>query len=317
MKKFVSLMLIFALAISMVACGGDKTPDTTATPDTTVGAPDTTGAQNVDVNAVTYFSMNCGDGYLSASDNGDGTTYVEMTAAERKLGNLEGDVFGAITAAVNEANLSALNGTEVYEEGDGIRSMYIEFADGTCYSANIYGAADETFDTAFAAMVNCFAGLTAELEVYVPQLQVNGEVNAEGLAAMQAIMNNSGVQNLDAMFVSDIPMDEYFGGTAGLSSTDGIVNGTNCGAMMMTTAFSLVIVTVEDESKIDAVRADFENTMDWRKWVCVAPSDALIAQQGNMVLCMMAEGEMYAKVSASIENNGWTNVATFQNPDQQ
>ena len=319
MKKIISLMLILALAVSLVACGGEKTPDTTEAPapDTTA-APDTTGAPQQSVeNAVTYFSMNSGTSYLSAYDNGDGTIYVEMNAAERKIGYMGTEVFEKITVAVAAADLAALNGTEIYEEGEDIASMYIEFADGTCYSANIYGTSSDDFAAAFTAMEVCFAELTAELEVYVPELMVQGEVNPEGLAAMQAIMNNSGVQGLDTMFVQDIPMDEYFGGAAGLSSTDGIVNGTKCGAMMMTTAFSLVIVTVEDESKIDAVRADFANTMDWRAWVCVAPSNAVIAQKDNMVLCMMGGDELYSLVAASVENNGWTNLETFQNPDLQ
>lgn len=316
MKKFISMMLILALAISLVACGADTTPETTETPETTA-APETTAPQENTGSAVTSLSMYSGADYLTAYDNGDGTTYVEMSTAERKLGYLEGDVFAKITEAVAAANLAALNGTEIYEEGDASSTMYVEFADGTYYSANIYGVANADFDAAFAAMEACFAELTAELAVYVPELMVQGEVNAEGLAAMQAIMNNSGVQGLDTMFVQDIPMDEFFGGTAGLSSTDGIVNGTKCGAMMMTTAFSMVIVTVEDESKIDAVRADFANTMDWRAWVCVAPSNAVIAQQGNMVLCMMGGDEMYSLVASSIENNGWTNIETFQNPDLQ
>lgn len=317
MKKLISLMLILALAISLVACGADTTPETTEAPETTA-APDTTAAPQENTgSAVTHFSMNSGEYYLTAFDNGDGTTYVEMATAERKIGYLEGDIFAKITEAVNAANLAALNGTEIYEEGDAVSSMYVEFADGTCYSANIYGVANADFDAAFAAMDACFAELTAELEVYVPQMMVEGEVDADALAAVQDIMNNSGVQGLDTMFVTGIPMDEYFGGTAGLSSTDGIVNGTKCGAMMMTTAFSLVVVTVEDESKIDAVRADFANTMDWRAWVCVAPSNAVIAQKGNMVLCMMGGDELYSLVAASIEANGWTNVETFQNPDLQ
>ena len=316
MKKIISLLLVLALAMSLVACGADNSPETTNAPETTA-APETTNAPETTGAAVTSISMYSGEYYLTAYDNGDGTTYVEKSTDERKVGYLEGDVFTKIAETVAAANLAALNGTEIYEEGEGMSSLYVEFADGTYYSANIYGPVNADFDAAFAAMDACFTELTAELEVYVPQLMVEGEVNPDALTAVQDIMNNSGVQGLDNMFVTDIPMDEYFGGTAGLASTDGIVNGTKCGAMMMTTAFSLVVVTVEDESKIDAVRADFANTMDWRAWVCVAPSNAVIAQKDNMVLCMMGGDELYSLVAASIEANGWTNTETFQNPDLQ
>jgi hypothetical protein len=85
--------------------------------------------------------------------------------------------------------------------------------------------------------------------------------------------------------------------------------------MMMTTAFSLVVVTVEDEANIGAVRADFEANMDWRKWVCVQPTGAVIAQKGNMVICVMTMDETYSQVKGAINASGWTEVATFENPD--
>ena len=84
---------------------------------------------------------------------------------------------------------------------------------------------------------------------------------------------------------------------------------------MMTTAYSLVIVTVEDASKAEAVAADFESTMDWRKWVCVAPSNALLAQKDNMVLCLMAADELFTQTQQGIETSGWTVTKTLENPD--
>ena len=134
MKKIISLLLILALAMSLVACGADTTPETTNAPETTAApdtTPDTTGASTTAGAAVTSISMNSGEYYLTAFDNGDGTTYVEMATAERKVGNLEGDVFAKITEAVNAANLAALNGTEIYEEGEAYASMYMSLPTAT------------------------------------------------------------------------------------------------------------------------------------------------------------------------------------------
>ena len=132
---------------------------------------------------------------------------------------------------------------------------------------------------------------------------------------MQEIVNNSGMEGLDALAISDIALDEYFAFTAGLSSTDGITAGASCAAMMMTTPYSLVIVKLDDAANIEAVRSDFEASLDWQKWVCVIPSNALIAQKDNMVLCLMGSDSLYTYTAASIENAGWTNITAIDNPD--
>lgn len=51
------------------------------------------------------------------------------------------------------------------------------------------------------------------------------------------------------------------------------------------------------------------------KWVCVIPSNALIAENGNMVLCLMGSDTMYSQTAEAIEAAGWSNIATFDNPD--
>ena len=85
--------------------------------------------------------------------------------------------------------------------------------------------------------------------------------------------------------------------------------------MMMTTAFSLVIVTLEEGTDAQSVCDDFEKNLDWRRWVCVAPSNAFIAQKGNQVLCLMAGGQLYDSIAQSIRQTGWTQIKALTNPD--
>ena len=321
----ICLMLILALALSMTACGGTETPDTTVAPDTTE-APTTTVPEapvlpDVTVeNPVTNFSMNLGQTFdsittLTAYANEDGSAHVEYVGAEKRVGDFDGKLFHVLAQKTKEFGLAALNGQDVYEDGEASGSMYIEFEDGTSLIASFYGTIAEEFTTAFTAMDAYFQELTASLPVYVPQAQVVGEVNPDVLAAMQEILNNSGMEGLDTMVISDVPLNENFGYAAGLSGSEGITNATSCSAMMMTDAFSFVIVTVEDEGRIADVRADFENTMDWRKWVCVAPTNALIAQKGSMVLCVM--GDDLQGITTAAENAGWTDMKNLNNPDMQ
>lgn len=319
MYRIFALVLVLVLALSMVACG-PKAPQETDPTETTGSNNETTEAptDNTDVEftPITYFSMSYGETidstvYLTVSSL-DGVNSIDYFGAERKMGELDEAGMETLSIAFAKTNLKDLVGKDVYDEGEAAGSMYIEFSDGTSASVGFSGNVPETFKTGFAAMESCFQTLTADMPEYVPQATVMGEVDADRLAAIQEILNNSGIQGLDGLQIADVPMDENFGFSMGLSSTDGITGGSLCNAMMMTTAYSFAVVTVEDESKIDAVRADFEENLDFGKWVCVRPTDAVIAQKGNLVLCVMGADSMYTGTKAAIEAAGWQNLATFK-----
>lgn len=271
--------------------------------------------------AITYLSLNltAEDGttttYMSAYDDEMGSVYVELAGDERKMGNIDGSAMDTIAAEFLASGLAELDGQSVYEEGMAYASMYVEYADGTYMNADYSGVIAEEFINGYEAMENCFVALTEELPVYVPEPVVIGEINADALAAIEEVLYASEIPNLDALAISDVPMDEYFGATVGLTSTDGITSATSCAPMMMATAYSFVVVTVEDTGDIAAVRADFEANLDWNKWVCVSASDAMIAQKDNMVLCVMGSDGWYEQTAAAIEAAGWAEIKTLDNPD--
>lgn len=320
MYRIFALVLVLVLALSMVACG-PKAPQETDPTETTGSNNETTEAptDNTDVEftPITYFSMSYGETsdtatYLTVSSLDGTTNTIDYYGTIRKMGELDATGLEALSIAFAKTELADLVGQDAYEEGDAVASMYIEFSDETSVSVSFTGTIPETFKTGFAAMESCFQTLTADMPEYVPQATVMGEVDADRLAAIQEILNNSGIQGLDGLQIADVAMDENFGFSMGLSSTDGITGGSLCNAMMMTTAYSFAVVTVEDESKIDAVRADFEENLDFGKWVCVRPTDAVIAQKGNLVLCVMGADSMYTGTKAAIEAAGWQNLATFK-----
>ena len=241
--------------------------------------------------------------------------YVEYIGDEKKVGSLGTDIFADITAAFARSGLAALNGQDVYNDGTDFCSMYVQFADGSYMFASFSGTIDPAFVVGYDQMDAYFAQLTASLPVYVPQPQVMGEVDSAALETMNEILNNSGMEYLDALAISDIPLDEYFGLTAGLSSHEGMTNGTMCAPMMNATAYSLVIVTLESTDLTADVRQDFANNLGWRNLVCVAPEQALIARKDNVVLCLMASDPMFTQTANAIESAGWTEMEFFRNPD--
>jgi len=317
--KILSLALALVLLFSLAAC--KKTAAEETTPSETETKPVETKPvetePEVEVKPISFFSLtHTPDAEHAYSMNvyplDDAAVTVEFVADERKMGEMEIAVMDKIAEAAAKANLAALDGKSDYAEGDAFASMYIEFTDGTSISADFGGKIPAEFITAYEAMEVCFQEVTADMPVYVPEPVILNEVNADVLAEIQTILSGSGIPNLDTFGISDVPNDDAFGFTMGLSSAEGIANGTSCSGMMMTTAYSLAVVTLEDAANIEKVREDFKNNVDWGKWVCVRPTDALIAQKGNMVLCLIAADQLFTGTQAGIEAAGWENIDTFK-----
>ncbi len=343
MKKILCLLLAALMLVSFAACGSNNDPETTTeatttaatttaattteattTEATTTATTESTTTADADVtveNPAVYFSMTIGDNntgeYVSliAMEMDPGTISIEYVGDVKKVGDFDPSVMHTITAALNETGLWDLNNRSEYEDGAGFASMFIQFADDSMLMADFSGVVPEEFLNGYEAMDAVFAALTADLDVYVPQPVVMGEVNETGLTEMLAILNGTGIAALDTLTIADIPLDETFAYTAGLSGTEGILHGTTCAPMMLATAYSLVIVEVENADAIAAVRADFAASMDWAKWVCVSATDAVIAQKGNLVVCLMSTDDWFTRTATGIEDAGWEAIETIHNPN--
>ena len=321
MKKIALILSLVLLMGCLAACGGNAdatTPETTVPVDTT--PVDTTPNYAVSDNPVSFFSLTLGEDYenirsMTVFSNEDGTVHVDYVGEVKKVGDLDESIFHGITAVLAESGLAALNGQDAWGDGEANGSMYIEFADASVLACGFSGQIPQEYRDGFAKLDAFFAEITASIPEYVPQPMVNGEVEETLLAELNGIILGSGVQNADAYTISPVAKDEYFAYTLGLSTDAGVADAAQSAPMMMTSAYSLSIVKLEEGADQDAVAADFAANVDWRKWVCVMPSDALVAVKDNMVLCLIAEGETYTMTVSGIEAAGWTVVETLENPD--
>ena len=314
MKKLTALVLAVLMTLSLAAC--TSAPAETTAPATT--APATQPSAPALESTVSFFSLTLGENYdnihsLTAFTNDDGTAYIEYVGEVKKLGNLDVSILDAITAALSESGLTALNGQENYAEGEANGSMYIEMADGSMLVAGFNGEIPQQYRDGYAKMDAFFAQLTASIPEYVPQPMVLGEVEQTLLSELMGIISGSGMENPDAFTISSVAKDEYFAYTLGLSADTGIADAAQCAPMMMTTAYSLSVVKLEEGADAEAVCADFAANVDWQKWVCVMPTNALVATKDNMVLCLVADGDLYTMTAAGIESAGWTVVETLEN----
>ena len=326
MKKIIALLLAMLMLLSFAACGGTNNettaPDTTeetteaATEETTEGTTESgTAAQGLDSISLTYGQNLDNIQMMNVYNNGDGTYSVDYMGQIRKVGSLDAAAMETIDQALQSSGLLELNGQSEYQEGEASGSYYVSYADGTMYSADFSGVVPEAFLTGFTAMDTCFQSITADIPEYVPEPMLVGEVAESDRAALDAILANMTLDMPDSYMISGVAKDEYFASTVGLSSDEGIASGVSFSAMMMTTAYALNIVTVEDGTSVDTVAEDFNTTLDWAKWVCVMPSNALIATKDNQVLCLMGSDDLYNQTVSAIEAAGWTTVQSLTNPD--
>ena len=331
MKRILALILALLLTLSLVACGGETQPETTQPPvvtdkpETTLpnenppDAPNTTDTPAL-TGGITFFQLSCGENYenilsLSAWPNEDGTLHVEFVADVKKVGDLDISAEEKILAALETSGLKELNGQDVYEDGEANGSMYICFADESYLAAGFSGKVPEAYINGYKVMEDCFRQLTAELEEYVPQPLVLNAVDPADMDILKQIYEGAGLEPLDAYAISSIEKDDTFAFMAGLSSHEGIARGVTFSPVMITSAYSLVIVTLEEGKDAAEVCSDFAASINWRKWVCVAPSEALIAQKDNMVLCLIGSDMLFAQTAAAIQAAGWTVVEELKNPD--
>lgn len=330
MKKYLSLILALVLALCCVACGNQTQPEETTTvpPETTTNSTDATTEATEDTQdtsgdetagaAMNYIQLSISEAdgsmvSLTVFDDDMGNAYVEYIGKdEKKLANMELSVLAGVQAELEESGMLDFGGMDEYKDGDAFASMYIAYEDETCITANFGGEIPQEFRDAYAVMETYFQQVTADIPEYVPQPLIMGEVNPEAQAALEELLVASGVEPLDSYAISEIMMDDSFTAMMGLSKDEGITSGTSCGPMMSAVAFSCMVATVEDESKIDAVARDFADNVNWDRWVCVTANQALVASKDQMVLCLTANDDLYRTFADAIAASGWTVLTVLE-----
>lgn len=315
-NRILTLALAMLLVFSLAACGGNNNPTEPATTD-----PTPTEAPAADTN-MNYFSLSMGADYenvtsLTAYLNDDGSVAIEYNGEVRKVGTVDKAALNTIAAAFEATGLSELVGQDAYEEGTASGSMYVTYLENeeTVYTTVDFGGiVPEAFSTGFAAMQTVFQTLTAEIPEYVPQPMVNGVIADNDRAALDAIMANMTIANPEGYAINGIEVNADLPYAVGLSTEAGIVSAVSFGPMMMTQPYSLNIVTVAEGTDPNTVAQDFVDSLNWQKWVCVAPTNALVAINGNQVLCLMAS-ESFTADAAAIETAGWTTFQSLENPE--
>ncbi len=320
MKKLICMMLSLLMLLSLAACGetGKETQSPKETTQETT--QETTEPEAVEAVSNFYMDMKTAEqesaDFLNAYVDADGMAYMEYnTAAGHKIATMDAKVLEQLGKAYQVSNLASFNGRDVYDEGAASCSIYIELSTESC-SYNYSGAlVPEEFATVFTDMEALFVQILEGQPEYVPAPQMGDGLDLAHVAVLTVILEDSGIEALDSLSITKVEEGESFNYSAGLSGSEGIESCTSCSALMMTVPYSLVVVTVAEDTDPNAVADDFAKSIDWGKWVCVQPNSATIAMKDNMVLCLLGQDEMYTGTAAAIENAGWTVAKTLNNPN--
>lgn len=320
MKKLTSLLLAMLLIFSLAACGNNSEPTEPATEPPTE-APTAAPTEPVDViSSLSLILQENADNQksLNVITNEDGTVYVQMYADVIKKANLPADAMQTITVALDNSGLKALDGQNVYGENqDIVCSMFVDCGDDVYVMADIIGEVSEVFAAGYAAMEACIADLMADVPEYIPAPTVNGNVAENDMASLQAIIDGMILDNPESFMIENVATDdaEMFAYMTGLPTADGVASAVKFASQIMTSAYSVVIVTLEDGANAETVVKNFEDNIDWLKWVCVQPDSAAIATKDNQVLCLLGSAEIFTQTVTAMDAAGWTPVSTLENPN--
>ncbi len=321
MKKLFILLLAFVFLFAVASCASVPEDTTGADTTSTQTPPDETTTQtpplNEAENPITYLSVSHSDAngtvrYISFSAR-DGGFDLEYQGDVKKIAPFEGESSAFLDAAFLRSALADFSGQSVYEGEGAYASMYVQFNDNSCVTADFSGTIPEGFLRGYQTLEAEIEAFMQNMPVYVPKPLVMGSVNADALAEIEAIVKSANYAAPDGFYISDIPLDEYFEMKTCLSSKDGIVNATELGPTMQPSAFSLIIVTVENETMIDTLHEDFANDIPWNKWICVSAGNAAIAKKGNMILCLLGSSHIYTSTESALTAEGWTLLETLTN----
>ena len=314
-KKLIALLLAVLMVLTLAACKGEEGNEK----DSTSGAGSQNGEEPTlsdEENTTSYLLINYAptiddDFYLEVRCTRT-EVIAEMNGEIHKVGTIDPEILFDIEEEMIKAGIMDMVGTDTYDDGDATAAVYMEYTDGDQMMINFSGSVPEEFEKAYAHMEAYFAKLLKNAPDYVPTPQVEGTVDETQLNAVKEILTKANLENLDKYKIYAVPKDENAPDALGLDSTEFMVSASACDSKMFEVPYNISVIQVNGEANIEAVRADLADGLRWSKYVHMPVDSALIAQKGDLVLCLMATGDTYQNTAKAIAECGWENVIEYK-----
>lgn len=302
MKKLFALLMILAVLLSFAACKETEISSV----ETTAAVEEQTPVQLIRLSLTDETE---GERSIYAYVDEEGQVYVEYVGEEQKTGILDASSLAGITQKVEEADFASMNEENVYNEGPAAASFYIYYGEDNFVGGGYTGTSEDipqAFIDAYGKMDSYFKQLIENAETYVSADNIAENVDPDVKSELLKIFAASDSALAEKLVVEDVLWDEDFYSNTGLTSDYGLVNATRCSNMRIPTNYSFVLVTLEDSSYINGVASDFKANDGWFQLPEAPEYTSYIAYKGNLVLCVIGEGDLYNQTVSAIGKCDWT-----------
>ena len=228
MKKFTALMLVLVMALALVACGGEKAPETTApastTPATTAPAAAFTTVEEgkliMSTNAAfPPYEMTTDDGGFQGIDVEIAGAIAEKLGLELVVDDMD---FSAAQLAVQQGKSDlCMAGLSVTEDRKLVMDFSATYATGV-QVVIVKEGSDVTMDNLGEMMIGTQLGTTGY--IYASDTPENGGYGEDhvigydnGITAVQALMNGQ----VDCVIIDNAPAQEFVAANPGLTLLEG------------------------------------------------------------------------------------------------
>lgn len=266
------------------------------------------GPASVD-DPVVYFSLKVwspGDyeQSLSTGINDEDKDVARYAVDERKEGEVDAAFFRALTLALEESGLRAFDGANT-SGGSEYATFRVTFASGASWSGNFMGQVPEAFYGAFDKLDAFFKEQLAELPALHTEVSVLDGADEALTAQAQRLVG--GVVHLETLQIAGVEPGAGVAWRLGLSDDSDIAAGVACSPNMDTEPYLLSLVRLRAGTDAGGVTENFAASLDWERWVCVAPHFAWIGVKDDMVLCVMGNVDAAETARAALAD-GWSEI---------
>lgn len=87
---------------------------------------------------------------------------------------------------------------------------------------------------------------------------------------------------------SDYDLESYLG----LSSADGILEAIYSEPTFIGEAYSLVLIRVDDTSKIDSLKSSIEENVNTQKWIIASADTLKVVSHGDIIMVLMLDSTL-------------------------
>jgi len=91
---------------------------------------------------------------------------------------------------------------------------------------------------------------------------------------------------------------EMYLGTSDIDFKEALASESATGSI----AHSVVLIRVNDDADVEAIKEKIEDNVDPRKWICVEAEEVEVESKGNLIILIMSSKDTAEKIESEFKN---------------